>query len=69
MLFTFSNGTIVILGFHSFILSLAKFIIQRAGYSIDDLEKYIISLITFLCFYPIILFVKRYIPMLLGSRK
>lgn len=59
MLFTFSNGTIVILGFHSFILSLAKFIIQRAGYSIDDLEKYIISLITFLCFYPYYIVCKK----------
>lgn len=68
ILMTFSNGTIVILGFHFWIIIFANIVIQHVGAVFDDFGKYVLSSIIFLMFYPIILFVKRYIPVLLGSR-
>lgn len=64
---TVSTGSILILGFHGYFLTLYK--IMVTPHHGEDAFKYIYSLLVLIAFVPIISMTKRHCPILMGKRK
>lgn len=68
-----SSGTILMLGFQSHFFRLLAVVLQKLDITRElwsfDLSTLVGSLAIVIAFYPIILFVKRYCPILMGMRK
>ena len=59
---TISQGTIIILGFHIFLVQILRKIFPEPSFL-----DYVWSLLIIFLFIPVIIFTQRYIPILLGK--
>lgn len=65
---TLSKGTIIILGFHIYFIKATHVVNNHIIPLHLHITSYLASIFILLIFYPIILFCKRYFPIILGSR-